>query len=181
VTHWRFLARVIFKLARAKYEMKVAYPASIVRIFALVMLMICFPARALADGLFDGDWVFRVNAQGPRVSVFLQDTTFSGTAAALHLVQNGMTVTGTWSVASAARVQSGSLKGKVQGDTLQIYLCSDVVPDGEAACPNYPVAFDYLVNHGTWMAWYKNRQSGFEKYLALERSAGDVHARQEEK
>ncbi len=162
--------------------MKVAYPASVMRSFVFVMMMLCFPASALADGPFSGDWYFRVNAQGPRVSVFLQDTTFAGTAAALHLVQNGVNVSGTWSVASASLVQSGSIKGVVQGDTLQIYLCSDVAAEsGEKACPNYPAEFDYLVNHGTWMAWYKNRASGFEKYLALERSAGDAHAKQEEK
>lgn len=162
--------------------MKVAYRALMMRSFLFLMLAIFSPSSALADGPFDGDWYFKASAQGPRVSVFLQDTTFSGTAAALHLVQNGVTVAGTWSVAGATRIQSGSVKGIVQGDTLQIYLCSDVAAEvGEIACPNYPAEFDYLVNHGTWMAWYKNRPSGFEKYLALERSAGDAHAKQEEK
>ncbi|HEY8084688.1 MAG TPA: hypothetical protein VIE69_03665 [Methylophilaceae bacterium] len=147
------------------------------------MIALCFPALALADGLFDGDWYFKANAEGPRVSVFLQDTTFAGTTAELHLSQSGTAVSGTWRISGKTEVLAGSLKGIVQGDTLQIYLCSDVAGEeaGTAVCPDYPVEFDYLVNHGTWMAWYKNKQSGFEKYLALERHANDIHAKQQEK
>ncbi|HEY7986618.1 MAG TPA: hypothetical protein VIE17_06825 [Methylophilaceae bacterium] len=152
---------------------------------SIAIVAICFSGLASAGGPFDGDWYFKADAQGPRVSVFLQDTTFSGSAAELHLVQNGTAVTGTWRITGAANVQAGSLKGMVQGDTLQIYLCSDGAGEagenGTTSCPNYPVEFDYLVNHGTWMAWYKNKQSGFEKYLALERSANDKHASQQEK
>jgi hypothetical protein len=147
------------------------------RLFIIATCLLLSSTLALADGVFDGYWYFGKSLSHEQVSEFLQDTTFPGTEAQLHLLQNGLAVTGTWRETTQAGVRSGALKGVVQGDTLQIYFCSDGSSGKETSvCPNYPAEFDYLVNHGTYVAWYRHNQNGFEKYMALLHRTSDTLA-----
>jgi hypothetical protein len=145
------------------------------RLFIIATCLLLSSGLVLADGVFDGYWYFGKSLSHEQISEFLQDTTFSGTEAQLHLQQNGLTVTGTWREATPAGVRTGALKGVVQGETLQIYFCSDSSKE-PYICPNYPTEFDYLVMHGTYVAWYRHNQNGFEKYMTLLHRTSDTLA-----
>jgi hypothetical protein len=134
-------------------------------------------SMAFADGTFNGDWFFiKGMPQEKQTAESQYDFTFVGSAAQLHLVQNGSHVSGTWSKTTDKQVQSGSLKGVIEGDTLRIYLCNDGGGSNEPYdCPDYPAQFDYLVMHQTYLAWYKYSPSGFDRYLTLERPASHTN------
>ncbi len=142
----------------------------------LAICLLLTPLLAMADGLFEGYWYFdKALAREKQRSEFLQDTTFTGSRAQLHMLQDGLQVSGTWSITTAAGPRSGALKGVVQADTLQLYLCSDsAAADAAAVCPNYPADFDYLVMHGSYVAWYLHTKAGFERYLTLEHRATET-------
>lgn len=144
----------------------------------LALSLVFSHGLAVADGTFNGDWLFKKEmTQEQHRSEFLQATTFTGSAAQLHLLQNGADVSGTWSTTADRQVQSGSLKGVIEGDTLRIYLCNDGGGSNEQyVCPDYPAQFDYLVMHQTYLAWYRYSPSGFDRYLTLERTASQTFA-----
>jgi hypothetical protein len=142
----------------------------------IAVFLVCSHSLAFADGVFNGDWLFNKGAaQQQQSSVSQQDTTFAGSAAQLHLLQTGSAVSGTWSETTHEKVQSGSLTGVIEGDTLRIHFCSDDGASNEPyVCPNYPTEFDYLVMHQTYLAWYRYSPSGFDRYLTLQRRTNET-------
>jgi hypothetical protein len=98
----------------------------------------------------------------------------------IDLVQNGASVTGSWSDGTRVEGWDGLLNGNIRDGKLHAKYCGTEANSGHAVCPGYDAnESDYFARRGHDLVWYKSVGHGadrsFEKYAVLHPSAKGEH------